>query len=108
MIPWELCKKCKLDHTTKCYVQKLESLQENETYKVLSDLNIQTDHLIPVRWPDLVIINKQTKKKIKEENLPNPGLYRPSGPQNENLKKSGKSDKYSDLARQTKKKSIGH
>ena len=36
---------------------------ENDTHKLLWDFNIQTDQLIPVRIPDLIIINQ------KEENL---------------------------------------
>ncbi len=35
---------------------------ENDTHKLLWDFNIQTDHLIPARRPDLIIINK--KKRI--------------------------------------------
>ena len=35
-----------------------EFLQENETHKVLWDFEIQTDHQIPARRPELVIINK--------------------------------------------------
>ena len=42
VIPWELCKRLKLDHTTK-------SLFENKTYKILWDSEIQVDHLILVR-----------------------------------------------------------
>ena len=40
---------------------------ENETYKVLWDIEIQTDHLISSRWPELVIIKKEKKKKVKEK-----------------------------------------
>ena len=32
---------------------------EDAAYKLLSDFNIQTDHLIPARRPDLIIINKK-------------------------------------------------
>ena len=32
-------------------------VQENDTHKLLWDFNIQTDHLIPARRPDLIIIN---------------------------------------------------
>ena len=35
-----------------------ESIQENETHKLLWDFDIQTDYLISSRRPDLVIINK--------------------------------------------------
>ena len=36
---------------------------ENATHKLLWDFNIQTDHLIPARRPDLIIINNKRKKK---------------------------------------------
>ena len=36
---------------------------ENDTHKLLWDINIQTDHLIPARRPDLIIINN--KKLVK-------------------------------------------
>ena len=32
---------------------------ENDMHKLLWDFNIQTDHLIPARRPDLIIINKK-------------------------------------------------
>ena len=40
-----------------------ESVLENETHKLLWDFDIQTDHLISARRPDLIIINKRKKKK---------------------------------------------
>ena len=36
---------------------------ENATRKLLWDFNIQTDHQIPARRPDLIIINKKKKKR---------------------------------------------
>ena len=33
----------------------------NESHKLLWDFNIQTDHLIPARRPDLIIINKKNR-----------------------------------------------
>ena len=38
---------------------------ENDSYKLLWDFNIQTDHLIAARRPDLIIISK------KKENMQN-------------------------------------
>ena len=32
---------------------------ENDSHKLRWDFNIQTDHLIPARRPDLIIINKK-------------------------------------------------
>ena len=40
---------------------------ENDTHKLLWDFNIQTDHLIPARRPDLIIINNKKKRTCKRE-----------------------------------------
>ena len=58
MIQWELCKKLKFDHTIKWYMYNPESFLLNKTDKLIRDFEIQTDHVILVKWPDLVIINK--------------------------------------------------
>ena len=71
---------------------------ENDTHKLLWDFNIQTDHLIPVRRPDPIIINKKKKKSIcKIVDFAVPGDHRI------NLKECEKKDKYLDLARELKK-----
>ena len=72
----ELFKKLKFDYTNKWYMHDPESVQENETNKFFWDFEIQTDHLISARRPDLVIINKNKKNKRKE-NLPNCELCYP-------------------------------
>ena len=36
-----------------------EFMLENEMHKILWDFEIQKDHLISVRQPDLVIVNKK-------------------------------------------------
>ena len=59
MIHWELYQKSKFDHKNKWYMPKPESVLENETQKFLWDFEIQTDHLISARRPDLVIANKK-------------------------------------------------
>ena len=76
VIHWEMCKKFKFDHTNKWYMHNPVPVLENDTHKLLWDFNIQTDHLIPARRPDLIIINK------KKENLQNCRLCYPGGPQN--------------------------
>ena len=53
------CKKCKFDHTSKWYMHHPASVLENDTHKLLWDFNIQTNHVIPARRPDLIIINKK-------------------------------------------------
>ena len=61
----------------KWYMHNLAPVLENDTHKLLWDFNIQTDHLIPDRRPDLIIINNN-----KKENLQNCRLYCPGGTQN--------------------------
>ena len=93
VIHWEMCRKFQFEHTNKWYMHNPAPVLENDWHKLLCDFNIQTDHLIPARRPDLIIINK--KKKKKEENLKNCLLFC--------LKESEKKDKYLDLASELKK-----
>ena len=69
---------------------------ENDSHKLLWDFNIQTDHLILSRKPDLIIINKKVRIcKIVDFAVPADHRI--------NLKKSEKKDKYLNLAREIKK-----
>ena len=70
-----------------------ESALENEMHKILWDFEIQTDHLISVRRPDLVI--KKRTCRIVEFAIPADHRVK--------LKESEKRDKYLDLARELKK-----
>ena len=63
VIRWELCKKLKFDHTSKWYMHNPESVRENETNKLLWDFEIQTDHQISTRRPDLIIIHKKRERE---------------------------------------------
>ena len=69
---------------------------ENDSHKLLWNFNIQTDHLISARIPDLIIINKR-KRIHKIVDFAVPADHRI------NLKESEKKDKYLDLARELKK-----
>ena len=60
VIHWDLCKKLKLNHTTKYYMHKPEFVLENKTQNSL-EIEIQTDHLTHSRRPDIEIINKRKK-----------------------------------------------
>ena len=43
-------------------MQNPESVLENETHEILLDFKIHTDHLIPAKRPDnLVLINKKKR-----------------------------------------------
>ena len=39
---------------------------ENDTHKLLWDFDIQTDHLISARRPNLIIIKKKKKKENQQ------------------------------------------
>ena len=67
VIHWEMCKKLKFDRANKWYMQNPGPVIENDTHKLLWDFDIQTDHVISARRPDLIIINKKKKKKEKRK-----------------------------------------
>ena len=48
-------------------MHKPESVLENETDRILWDFEIQTDHLIPLKRPELVVANQKKKKKKKSQ-----------------------------------------
>ena len=84
VIHWEMCKKFKNDHPKKWYMHNTAPVLENDTHKLLWDFDIQTDHQISARRPDLIIINKKKKKKKKKrkENLQHCRLCSPGWRQN--------------------------
>ena len=92
-----MCRKFKFDHTNKRYMHNPAPVLENDSHKLQWDFNIQTDHLIPARRPDLIIINKR-KRIWKIVDFAVPADHRI------NLKESEKKDKYLDLARELNKK----
>ena len=55
-----------------------ESILENEMHKLIWYFEIQTDHLISAKRPDVEIVNQKNPKK----NLSNSALCRPNRPQN--------------------------
>ena len=69
---------------------------ENDTHKLLWDFDVQMDHLISARRPDLIIINKK-KRICKIVDFAVLADHRIK------LKECEKKDKYLDLARELKK-----
>ena len=69
MIHWEMRKKSKFDHANKWYMHNPAPVLESDTHKLLWDFNIQTDHLISARRPDLIIINEKRRKSAKLSTL---------------------------------------
>ena len=88
----EMCKKFKFDHMNKWYMHNPAAVLENDTHKHQWDFDIQTDHLIPARRPDLIRITKKKKRKFAV-----PADHRIK------LKEYEKKDNYLDLARELKK-----
>ena len=57
----ELWQKFGLVRTIKWYNPKPASVFENERVKILWDFNIQTDHVIQHRRPDIVVLYKNKR-----------------------------------------------
>ena len=57
----KFCRKFQFDHTNKWYMHNPAPVLENDSHKLLWYFSIQTDHLIPARRPDSVIINKKSE-----------------------------------------------
>ena len=95
----EMSKKFKFVHTNKWYMHIPALVLENDTHELLCDFDIQTDHLISARRPNLIIINKKKKKReiAKLATLFVPADHRIK------LKEGEKKDKYLGLAREFKK-----
>ena len=99
MILWDLCKKLKFEHTIKRHMHNSGSIRVSERHKLLLDLDIETNHLISARRPDLIIIN-QKKKKITHKII----YFAVPADHRAKLKESEKKDMNIDLARELKKK----
>ena len=103
-----MCKKFKFDYANKWYMHNTAPVLENDTHKLLWDFDIQTDHLISARRPDLIIINKKKKKKKKKRKKKEKRIrkiidFAVAADHRIKLKECEKRDKYLDLARELKK-----
>ena len=63
-VHWEVCRKICFYVNEKWYKHELEKLVGNDSWKILCDFTIQTDHVNEARRPDVVIIDK-TKNVCK-------------------------------------------
>ena len=70
------------------------SVLENDTHKLRCDFDIQTDHLISARRPDLIVIFTQKKGTCKIVDFAVPADHRIK------LKENEKNDKHLDIARE--------
>ena len=91
-----MCRKNGIEVKPKWYEHQPEAVQENERYKILWDFNIQTEHVIEARRPDMIVIDKETKfAKIIDFAIPYDSRV--------NSKEVEKIEKYQDLAPEIKK-----
>ena len=58
-VHWDIYKKNRLEHSEKWYEHAQEGVVENEKVKIMWDINIQCDHLIEARQPELIVIDKK-------------------------------------------------
>ena len=95
-IHWEVCLKYGFDVKRKWYEHEPETAMENDISTILRDFNINTDHVIQARGPDLVINDKlKNQCLIVEFAIPSDSRIE--------TKEYEKLDKYQDLARELKK-----
>ena len=92
----ELCQTFGLVSEVQWYNHKPASAVENDRVKILCDFNIQTDHVIKHRRPDIVVLHK-TERKFHLVDITVPGDKRIE------LKEQKKVGNYSELRRELKK-----
>ena len=91
-----MCKKNKIQVKEKWYEHEPAPVTENEECKILWDFNVQTDHVIEARRPDMIIIDKVKKLcQIVDFAVPYDTKV--------NTKEVEKIEKYQDLARELRK-----
>ena len=61
IVHWKLARKCNFKAGGKWYEHEAESVSENEDYKILGVFSIQTDHVIEIRRPNLVAVDKNKR-----------------------------------------------
>ena len=60
-IHWDVCRKYGIKVKEKRYEHQPQSVVENENCKILWGFNIQTDHVIEARRPDMIVVDKVKK-----------------------------------------------
>ena len=100
VIHWDLCKKYGVKVQSKWYDHVPEKVEETDHVKILWDFNIQTDHVIEHRRPDVVVLDKH-EKMCHLIDIAVPGDSRVEAKENEKVQK------YQDLARELRSASCG-
>ena len=96
VVHWDLCKKYGVQVDARWYKHVPEKVEETDRVKILWDFNIQTDHVVEHRRPDIVVLDKEGKR-CQLIDIAVPGDSRVE------LKEKEKVQKYQDLARELRK-----
>ena len=64
IVHWMLCGKYDLRRVDKCYEHYPEGTLESESVKILWDMTIQCDHYIEARRPDILVVEKSSRKAL--------------------------------------------
>ena len=92
-IHWELCGKIYIDRANKWYKHQSEGVSRKGNTKILWDFNIQCDHEIEARRPDIVVVYEDAKEcKVIDVAVPWDSQIR--------AKEREKIEKYGDLKRE--------
>ena len=96
IVHWKLARKCSFKAGDEWYEHEPESVLENEDHKILWDFSFQTGHVIELRRPDLVVVDKK-RRTCKTIDFEVPGYSR--------IEEKGKEkiEKYQDLRRKLQK-----
>ena len=61
-VHWKLCEKYHLEKKDKWHEHAPDSVSKNDEVKLLWDVNIQCDHVIEAKRPDIVIVKKNRRE----------------------------------------------
>ena len=95
-VHWSLCETYHIKHSEQWYQHMTEPVTETESVKILWDMNIQTDHVIEHRQPDIIVVDKDNKRALLID------IAVPADARVEE-KEQEKMDRYQDLARELKR-----
>ncbi len=95
-VHWDLCKKNGLEHSEKWYEHTPDGVVESDHVKILWDINVQCDNVIPARTRDIIVIDKEKKEALIVD-IAVPADIRVAEKEKEKI------EKYQDLKREIKR-----
>ena len=93
LVHWKLCCKYDVSRGEKWYQHQPEGVTESKKCNILWDMTIQCDHIIEVRRPDNVVVEKENNKAMIVD-IASPWYHRVYEKEGEKI------EKYQDLKRE--------